>query len=285
MSLWAFPSAPTVEVLPPNPRAIHVARPPPRPGQYPRVEVFEPSDGPWSLPGTYGRRIEVNPGLVNAAGLGQPFAVFENTKFAGPPRPRTVQLFRSDLNNAIGATTPNADFYGIITYGLNGIVNQFVVDWINGAQFQVPCQMLRVEALPYQPNRTVIYEPGTGRTVLGAVAAEGPCACPVPMSFTTPVSNLNANDGISFNIPAMARRAFPLVFNTNTAAATVAGDYSINFSVDRAGYGTNTSSHYVVTDEILSMGVPVPGGAKTCEIRTIIGAPFSTVGVCFQLAL
>lgn len=287
MSLYLFPSSPTQVVLPPDPRAIHVQKPAPRPGSLPRVETEEPASGPWDSPGTYGRRIEVNPGPVNAAGIGAAFAVFENPKFRGPPRPRTVQLFRSDLNNVIGGTTPNADFYARLIYGLNGIVNQIVCDWINGAQFQVPCQMLRVEALAYQPNRTVIYEPGTGLTVLGAMAADGPCACPVPMTFTTQVVNLPGNDGVSFEIPNMARRAFPLVFDTNTAAPTVAADYSINFSVDRAGYGTNTSSHYEVTDEILAMGVPVPGGAKTIEIRTApAGAPaLSTVGVCFQLAL
>ena len=284
MSLWAFPSAPTIDVLPPDQRAIHVPAGP-QLARLPRVEVVEPNDGPWSQPGTYGRRIEVNPGPVNAAGYGQSFAVFENPKFNGPPRPRTVQLFRSDRNNQIGATTPNADFYALLTYGLNGVVNEILLDWVNGAQFQLPCQMLRVEAIAYQPNRTVIYEPGTGKTVLGALAAEGPCACPVPMSFTTQVVNLNPNEGVSFDIPNMARRAFPLVFDTNTAAVTDPTDYSINFSVDRAGYGTNTSSHYQVSDEILAMGVPVPGGAKTCEIRVAIGAPFSTVGVCFQLAL
>lgn len=235
-----------------NPPAFDLGNLPPP--NVPLVETIESSRGPWQQAGKYGRA--ENYGFPRVLD-GTPTLIFNMDRQPGPPRARTLHLFRS---NALLAFAGNADIYAQVTYGVGGVQNQAVFDWARGGQISLVCDSISVEAVAYTPNDQA-YNPGAVglRQILGAMLSHEGTSQARPPTFTTEQVTLLAGDNVSFVVPDFARWVFPGIVNNEFPAVSVA---DIGFE-SNAGFNIKSLSCAVALQQL---GTPVPGGTRVVSV-------------------
>lgn len=224
------------------------------PAGLPLVEVLESDRGPWQQAGKYGRALTTAyPATVDA----DPLAIFSIDRQLGPPRARTLHLFRSDAQLAPDVAK-NADFYAQVTYGVGGIQNVFRCDWSRGGQIALVCDSLRVEAVAYTPNGSLEYLPPDGLQVLGAMLGREGSAPPRPPTFTTTrVFIPNGFDG-DFPVPDFARWVYP------------SSQQGLTNTTDRLLFRNLNSAilkSSLINNDLGQLGTAIPGG--TTQIRVV----------------
>jgi hypothetical protein len=190
----------------------------------------------------------------------------KNTGLYGPPAVHSIQLGRSDAVDA-----QNADVYARITLGCGGVENQFLVDWLHGAQFTVVCNSLSVAALTYAPSASNVYAASGAAVALKAMVAKGstnPSRCPA--SYTMPGQPLaevgNPGSGVSYNVPDFARELCVHVVsnpaNNNPAVASVV-------LITMTNEGGSVLAQYNAQVCAGGRSIPIPGGVNTVFIECI----------------
>jgi hypothetical protein len=221
----------------------------------PTLEVLEARRGPWSVGGEYGRLINVAfPDSLAAA----PIPIFSLDEQRGPPRPRTLNLFRSDAQLVPGIY--NADFYASITYGIGGVLNNFLCDWSRGGQISIVCETLRVDAVAYQPVSDLDYTPPSGTQILGAMLSHEGSAPPRPPTFTTQRAFLPSGFTTDFVVPDFARWVYPSLGPSPPEPAAPTGSI-----LSCRNFSAFVLKEVELTEATLLQGVQLPGG--TTEIR------------------
>lgn len=254
-------------------------QPPPIPPGYqgvpkglPLTETTESYSGPWTQGGTYGRQIEYTyPATISA----DPVAVFSIQRQPGPPRPRTLHLFRSDGTLVSGFF--NADVYAKVSYGVGGIQNVAFIDWTKGGNFTLVCDSLRVEAVAYAPTSIIAYSPPPGAQILGAMLGHEGAATARPPTFTTQSTKITPGSNAVFVVPDFARWVFPKINNTPPDA----GDFMAQVNLFAVGLG-----RLKLTDSLMQLGTPVTGGATEIDVHHDIAAALDMqVLLQFELGL
>jgi hypothetical protein len=256
-------------------------KPPPIPPGYvppPRVavatQIVETTDGEWNQPGTWGRQVEYQ---FPASLAADPIPVFSLDHQPGPPRPRTLNLFRSD--GTLQTDFPiidNAEIYARITYGVSGILNQFLCDWTRGGQLCLVCQTLRLEAVAYAPSSLAIYSPPPGKQLIGAMIGQTGAPPTLPPTFTTPLTHLLTANQALFVVPDFARKLF-VIFNDQPIPANVL------LTFFTPGEQVAIGQH-LLTETTAIEGLIIPGGTAIVEITNTSGVFVNFVCV-FQLGL
>lgn len=273
----------------PRPRVVELQgayKPPPVPPGYfeggarmpsgrapQRIEVVEPF-GYIQSQGTnasWGRNAEnAFPATVNDR-----IVIVEQTQFPGPPRPITVHLHKSDVTPV---TAGNAMLRAIVTYGTGGATNVAELDWIQGGQFTIVANSIRIEARAVNPFPDLPYTPDNGRVILGASFGIEPADPALPPTLTAPYQPLIAPAQIQFAIPDFARRAFPLFIDEGGGAAP--------FDVWRVRFGISGGTNvvdYPCNADIVQNGLVIPGFARTFSIFSATQS--QSCGAMFQLGL
>lgn len=257
-----------------------IRRPPIPPGfepptqGLPLVQTRETSDGPWRNAGTYGRQQSFAfPASVNA----DPIAVFSVDQQLGPPRPRTLHLFRSD--GTLDTDFPvidNAEIYARITYGVSGITNQFLCDWTRGGQLALVCDSLRLEAIAYAPSTLAVYSPPTGTQLIGAMLGETGAVPILPPTFTTSLVNLPASSDVAIVVPDFARKVYPVFTNVPIPANVALLFYTLGEQVALGQFSLDQTTAI--------QGLVLPGGTS---IVRVVNTSAGSVTFClvFQLGL
>jgi hypothetical protein len=256
---------------PPVPPAFDVSQPPPAP----LVEVIESFKGPWNKSGSYGQ--QQNFSYPIALADAEPITVFSNDGLSGPPGPRTLHLYRSDVSLGAG----NAEIYARITYGVGGIQNQFLCDWVRGGQIALVCQTVRVEAVVYQPTSLTPYSRPAGVEVLGCMLGQRGSAPPKPPTFTTQVQQrtVSAIDELDFDIPDYARWAYPNQIPLTTTSA----QNTTSIMLFRSN-GAGRMRQLVVSEALMREGSAIPGGATVVSFLNQ-GPANESYSVTFALGL
>lgn len=254
---------------PPIPPGFELAPPAPPPTQ-----IVESTTGPWKQAGTWGRQVEyVFPASLDA----DPIPIFSLDHPVGPPRPRTLHLFRSDGTLATDfPIIDNAEIYARITYGVSGIQNQFLCDWTRGGQLCLVCDTLRVEAVPYAPSSLAIYSPPPGAQLIGAMLGQTGAPPTLPPTFTTPLTHLLTASQALFVVPDFARKLY-VVFNDQPIPANVL------LTFYTPGEQVAIGQH-LLTETTAIEGLIIPGGTAIVAITNTSGVFVNFVCV-FQLGL
>ncbi len=220
----------------------------------PLIETIESEKGPWQQAGKYGRLLAAAfPASIDA----DPAAIFSIDRQPGPPRARTLHLFRSDAQLDVDPATTNADFYAQIVYGVGGIQNAFQCDWSRGGQIALVCDSLRVEAVPYAPNGSLEYLPPEGLQVLGAMLGREGTAPPRPPTFTTARIFCPAGFSVAFPVPDFARWVCPSTQQSGTN------------TTDRLLFrnlGSAILKSSLLNNDLIQLGTSLPGGTTEIQI-------------------
>lgn len=240
----------------------------------PLIETIETAKGPWQVNGSYGR---MNRFTFPASLDADPIAVFSIDRQLGPPRPRTLHLFRDDSNVGDGVTPVNVDCYARITYGVGAVQNSFHCDWSRGGQISIVCDALRVEAVPYVQDASSPYLPPPGEQLLGCLLSHEGSAPPRPPTFSTAIVALANTESAVFPVPDFARWAFPV---SPAALVSPASGIAVRFG--------NQQSFVMkllpMSDLLAQLGTAVPGGCNTVEFTNNSGGQ-AIVGLQFELGL
>lgn len=248
----------------------------------PVVAVIEPDDGPWINNVNWGNQFK---GQMPAT-AGEVRTVLKTGPLPGPPRLHTVQLFRDDTRSA-----QNADVRAKISYGVGGVNNSFLCDWVAGAQFGLVASDLQVDAVSMQPSLITPYDPSTAEIILSATVGSGGVGHGPPIVLSEASQNLAAAASVDFDVPDFAR------------AFTVRGiDTALGAGVDRTNsnpaFLTNVSaSAFTVGAQILyfvdlqifagaagAHGVPIPAGTSKIRILNQSANPWR-ISLSWMLSL
>jgi hypothetical protein len=241
----------------------------PVPVGMPTVQTLEALDGPWSQAGKYGRSVSLP---YPASPDETPQVIFSNDKL-GLPRPRTLHLFRSDVE--IPASSANAAMRAVITYGVGGVQNQFVCDWCRGGQISLVCDSFRVEAQAYAPVGDIAYSAPSGTQILGCMISQTGSAPPRPPTFTSQRFFIDNGDTLAVLVPDFARWMYLL----NSAATRNTTD-----EITLVSQKTTAIARYPISDDLYLTGIPLPGPVDQIEIKNNGGA-LAGYSVLFQLGL
>lgn len=244
----------------------------------PLTETLETFRGPWQQAGRYGRAVT---GPFPRSVDDTPLAIFTIDKQNGPPRARTLQLFRSDAQ-IIPNVFLNCDTYASITYGVGGIQNNFLCDWARGGQITLVCDTLRVEAIPYAPLTGTPYAPPDESQVqtLGAMLGhEGVSQARGP-TFTTGRTIIPPTFSATYKVPDFAREV--AVFATNSADFDAAHDVTIEF----LNFSDGAIAAVTMTPELAMVPMPIPGSTTQITIAHGAGGSITNAyGLIFFLGL
>lgn len=242
------------------------------------IETLESFKGPWQQAGRYGRSVTAP---YPASVKDTPQAIFTIDKQNGPPRARTIQLFRSDAL-IIPSVFINADTYASITYGVGGIQNNFLMDWCRGGQLTLVCDTLRIEAIPYAPLAGTPYAPPPSDQVqtLGAMLGHQGVSQAQGPTFTTPRVIIPPGNSATFIVPDFAREVS--AFATNSGDFDSAHDVFLEF--------LNFSDAAIASQDLdpaaMATRYPIPG---SCTEITIVhngsGSITNAYGLIFFLGL
>lgn len=262
------------EPIPPGYQRAPLSAPVPAQG-VPTVHVVEPEEGSWSRAGKYGRS---QTGPFPRSLAADPVVIFSIDRQLGPPRPRTLHLFRSDAL-IVPNVGLNAEIYAAITYGVGGIQNQFFCDWLRGGQISLVCDSLRVEAVPYAPNAATAYTPPAQDQVqvLGAMLSHEGSAPPRPPTFTTQRVVVPALASAVFAVPDFCRRVYPCVVGLAASVANVDDLICLNFA--------SIVVQSVTVRSAQIEGVIIPGGTTQIQINNRDGALANAYLLVFELGL
>jgi hypothetical protein len=213
--------------------------------------------------------------------------ITEQLHLPGPPAPWWVQFFRFDRNIVSGELTPNFELRARVTYGVGGIQNIFEVDLIQGIQFPVVCNAIKVDLVTYNPFPPAADgEPyNAGTVTVGAMFGKGSGGGALPPTWTTQQFSGIVDPGediLAVPLPDFARSVGLRCTEPDVTAPALA-DISMRF---RSSVGLmmqlNLATAY---HELISEGgVPIPAG--TNEI--VLSGPFAssaTAGYALQFFL
>lgn len=241
------------------------------------VETIETSRGPWSSGSPYGRAIEfVYPAALEASSQ----LVFNVDRQPGPPRARTLHLFRSDASLVAGAELfppTNADVYARVTYGIGGVQNQALFDWLRGGHVPITCDSLSVEAIQYAVSADSEYVPPEGFEILGCMLSHDGAPPPRPPTFTSQQITLQPATGVSFSVPDFARWCFPVY---GTPATTLQAGQTVRC----LNFGNLLLKETSLSQAVIADGFLIPGGTTQIEIDNDSGEE-QTWLLQFQLGL
>jgi len=251
------------------------------PDGLPHVATVEPRWGWWSESGAFGGRIQrAFPGTA-----GEIIDAFSIDRTPGPPRPRAFNLFRSNLNlgGGGGRGGTNAELYAQITYGAGGVTHSFKMDATLGTQISLVANTIRLSFVSYAPAAGSIYNPPTeGELILGATLGLGAVAPGDAATFTTPYVSVDPGAEQTFAIAPFARRLYP--FQPLVNVASVHGWQDVRLRFCREGGATQSTLYLGEIPELLSTGVPIPGGAF--DVRLTNGGPNARfLGIIYQLGI
>lgn len=239
------------------------------------IQTLESSNGPWQQAGAYGRKVAVQfPASLDAT----PESIYSIDGQIGPPRPRTLHLFRSDAQ-VVPNAGKNAEWYASITYGVGGIQNQFFCDWGRGGQISLVCETLRVEAQAYAPSALAAYAPPDGTQILGGMLSHEGSAPPRPPTFTTQkvLNQFGVTLLQAFPVPDFARWVWPNI-------VSFSGSFNATDDLLFLSLHGNTLKRVRIDDRLRQLGTPVPGG--TTDILYANAGPSDIVwGLQFELGL
>jgi hypothetical protein len=253
---------------------------PPQPR--PRVEVVEPYEDPtWSRPGTFGRRIQLYAAPPQGEQripqtAGEAFSVLENTKFPGPPRTRGVHFYRiPDRESSL----TNANYRARLTYGASGIVNSAELDWLQGAQFPLVCDTLRVDVVSYAPDGRAAYDPqAAGSVGFGVMLGQvGPGTSRMP-TYTTPIQDVAGGTALIARVPDLARVVWPMIVIPGGSGALLT-DLFIDMQLNLA---TLIERANLTDQQTIQQGFVIPGG--TVRVR-LSNTDTDAVQACFCFGL
>lgn len=224
------------------------------PQQASQLVAVRESDSPEYHQGKYGRQVNyAYPGSVDAS----PILVFAIDRQPGPPRTRTLNLFRQDATLGVGLF--NADVYAKVTYGVGGVQNQALIDWSRGGQISLTCDSLSVEAVAYAPSDALPYTPPLGSQLLGAMLTHEGSAPPRPPTFTTQSVLLAPDQVANFVVPDFARWCFPRI---STYVPPDSGDFLVFGNLFAIAL-----ARFQLTTTLLELGTPIPGGTTQVSVR------------------
>jgi hypothetical protein len=258
---------------PPLPPGFH-----PNPQGAQLIETLESFDGPWQRAGRYGRLVTAPyPATVDAT----PLSIFSIDKQNGPPRARTLHLFRSDAR-IIPDAFINADVYASITYGVGGVQNNFLCDWGRGGQIPLVCDTFRIDAVPYAPLFNTPYAPPPVDQLqtLGAMLGHQGVSVPRSPTFTTPRVIIPPSFDATFLVPDFAREV--AAFATNSDDFDSAHDVLLEF----LNFSDSAIAEINMTPELALVPMPIPG--STTQIRIVhngSGSITNAYGLLFILGL
>lgn len=258
-----------------NPGPVPPGWEPPQAG-LPLVHTIEPESGPWQRASKYGRSVDV----AWPATAGEVISVFNADRCAGPPRKRLVHLFRGDQVDS--ATVSSADVRLRCTYGIGGTQNVFDADWLQGGDFAIVCDTMRVEAVTFAPT-IGLYIPPVTRLQLGAFLGQGGGTPPLPPTFTTPKQSVATGafptSFVSFTVPDFARR---FMVNRLSALDPAPGDMFVLFRNQSTG---SIQKLLDLDGTMIRQGTSIPGGTQTIEVYNIGASNPTILSLTFFLGL
>jgi|SRR5882724_685075 len=158
--------------------------------------VLEPTTGAWVNDNTWGDQFRG----VMPQSEGKQIQILKNSRFYGPPKVHSINLFRSDVR-----LPENADVHAHITYGGGGVSNEFFCDWNQGIQLALVCNTLTIAAVTYAPSSNANYNAADGQIFLGAMIAQGSAGVRgQALTLTEPVATIAAGANQLFNVPDFA---------------------------------------------------------------------------------
>lgn len=192
------------------------------------VLVNEPQIGSWTNNPAWGSGY--NGAMPLAAGAEVP--VFSLDRTYGPPAVHAINLW-SSAN--VGAA--NGDIRAKIRFGAGAVQNEFLCDWINGQQFALPLDHLRITAITFNPDLISGSYVATGGDIqLTATVARGGANNSAPLTYTEPFQRLANAAFTRFTIPTYAK-AYLIQFTgnndptvpTNVIVSTIFPSTSIDY--------------------------------------------------------
>lgn len=227
----------------------------------PNVVAIEPTKGPWKNNPQWGNSFD-GPFPAEA---GAELPIFEAGEIVGPPRVQSLILYRNEA--ARGA---NSDVFARVFYGIGAKQDSFDLDYLNGVQFSLVCNWVRVVAVSFTPEPLNPYSPTGGALQLGAGVAEGTVTKGLPASFTE-IQRFTAPGVATFEMPPFAKSV--IVWGAPAAAVVqFIGGGSFNPF-------TGTVADF---DPFLDTGIACPGGM----VRVIVTpAADCTIAVQWFLGL
>ena len=280
----SFGGDPTVAVLdggyapPPIPPDF---RPPPTNLQ--RVLIEEPTEGWWNQEGAFGYK---HSGLVPPT-EGEIIALTEQLHLPGPPAPWWIQWFRYNRGLATEASANgNFELRGRITYGVGGAQNIIEVDLIQGIQFPLVCNSIKVDLVTYNPLGTGPsadpYE--AGECVAGAVFGKGAGGGALPPSWSTP-SEVAIGAGVVLEtpIPDFARS---LCLHTTVSDPAAAALLTATIGFICSGVPIKVVAVSQLYAELTSeRGIAIPAGTNQISLTVPAAAAGERFAFQFFLAL
>jgi hypothetical protein len=246
------------------------------PAGLPSVETLESFSGPWQQQGKYGRSVTAPVPRTEDA---EPQVIFTIDRQNGPPRARTLHFFRSDAQIEPSGTL-NADVYASVIYGVGGITNSFLCDWLRGGQLALVCDYLQVSAVPYAPRHGTPYNPppDTQLQVLGCMLGHQGAPPSLPPTFTTASTTIPPSNSAVFTVPDFARAVAPI--------GSVVFDGTTNIQLVFRNLAAFDMSVVDLTEEDKNRPMLIPGGTTEIEITHGAGGSITNhFGLIFQLGL
>lgn len=242
------------------------------PPNLPLVQTLEAEKGPWQLAGKYGRQqVYQFPPTLDST----PTLIFNMDRQPGPPRARTLHLFRED--SALHATGAGVDIYAQVIYGVGGVSNRALLDWTRGGQISLVCDSVAVQAVPYVVQDNPYSPPGDDfKQVLGAMLGHDGPTPHRPPTLTTQQLTLAVGASGAFLVPDFARWVYPIVLRQTAPTGA-----------DLIFFRCNNGPDVKIvqfTPDVLQMGTVIPGGSTEVIIKNNGALP--TVYACqFELGL
>jgi hypothetical protein len=221
--------------------------------------VLEPTTGAWVNDNTWGDQFAG----VMPQSEGKEVQILKNSRFYGPPKVHSVNLFRSDAR-----LPENADVHAHITYGAGGVQNEFFCDWNQGGQFALVANTITIAARTYAPNSNANYDANTGQIFLGAMVAEGSAGVRgQTLTFTEPVTTIPGGGASqTFDVPDFAVAIRVRLFQSDDPTTPTGID--INQSVGGLLATTNDA-------QVCAAGrdLPLVGAVDRVAVFNTTGAP------------
>ena len=167
----------------------------------PAAQVVEPVRGWWTGNAAFGREETlVPPG-------DREFAIGSIDQMPGPPRARTVSLYRSPIPAGVGPEPVPTLARAIVVYGAGGVQNSLELDFAFGSQFSVVCDTIRIGGRVYDAGGAAIPVVPATRQTFGFTVGEGSFAAALPATWTSFTSVLGAGGSMQVPVPEFARTA------------------------------------------------------------------------------
>lgn len=221
--------------------------------------VVEPSKGWWTGNSRFGGRFQ---GVLPAQ-EGSIIPITSLDYVPGPPRTVALNLYANDTAFVGAPGIANSDVKAQITYGAGGFTNTFRCDWMQGCQFSIVCNSLRVDAVTVKRTNQGVYGNGNIARMLGCTIGLGQSGYALGPQLTTPWTVLLAAGTTIYQIPDFARG---LILTSDVIDPLITATFE-STAIQQVYDMTTLYASYQ------GSGIRVPGGPGLVRIRNATAAP------------